>query len=44
MLLPHIAGTYSDQKALLYSMSVLDTYISGGMFDKENIVDDGKRI
>ena len=29
------AGTYNNQEAILYSMSVADTYISGGMFDKE---------
>ena len=39
------AGIYSNQEAILYSMSVNDTYISGGMFDKEmerNTVDGGK--
>ena len=39
------AGTYSNQKALLYSMSIVDTSISGGIFDKEkdrNGADDGK--
>ena len=39
------AGTYNKQEAILYSMSVVDTYISGGMFDKEkerNTADGGK--
>ena len=39
------AGTYNSQEAILYSMSVADTYISGGMFDKEkerNTADDSK--
>ena len=45
LLLSHKAGTYSNQKALLYSMSIVDTSISGGIIDNEkdrNSADDGK--
>ena len=31
----HKAGLYSNNKALLYSMSVFDTKISGAMIDEE---------
>ena len=45
LLLSHKAGTYGNQKALLYSVSIVDTFISGGIFDKEkdrHSADDGK--